>query len=71
MWLPLRARLGHPPGSFSRTASSTPISSKGLMDILGLARSTPEPSALTRTLGVGIDNSFDGYHDFHNQALTR
>ena len=36
------------PASFSRIASSTPISSNGFIDILTLARSTPEPSALTR-----------------------
>ncbi len=38
------------PFSFRRTASSTAISSKGFMDILTLARSTPVPSVLTRTL---------------------
>jgi hypothetical protein len=38
------------PASFRRTASSTAISSKGFMPIFTLARSTPEPSALTRTL---------------------
>src|SRR5690349_9177885 len=37
------------PASLSRTASSTAISSKGFIDILTLAVSTPEPSALTRT----------------------
>ena len=37
------------PFSFRRTASSTAISSKGFMDILTLAVSTPEPSAFTRT----------------------
>src|SRR5262249_5912294 len=37
------------PCSFMRTASSTAISSKGFIDILTLAVSTPEPSALTRT----------------------
>jgi hypothetical protein len=26
---------------------------------------------LDPNLGVGIDNSFNGYHDFHNQHLTR
>jgi hypothetical protein len=36
--------------SFSRTASSTAISSKGFMLILTLAMSTPVPSLLTRTL---------------------
>jgi hypothetical protein len=38
------------PFSFSRTASSMAISSKGFMLILTLARSTPLPSLLTRTL---------------------
>ena len=38
------------PASLSRTASSTPISSNGFIDILTLASSTPEPSALTRIL---------------------
>src|SRR5687767_11818594 len=38
------------PASFRRTASSTAISSKGFIDILTLAVSTPLPSALTRTL---------------------
>ena len=38
------------PFSFSRTASSTAISSKGFIDIFTLAVSTPEPSGLTRTL---------------------
>jgi len=38
------------PASLRRMASSTEISSKGFMDILTLARSTPLPSALTRIL---------------------
>ncbi len=38
------------PASFSLIASSTPISSKGFMDILTLASSTPVASALTRIL---------------------
>ena len=38
------------PASFRRTASSTAISSKGFIDILTLAVSTPVPSDLTRTL---------------------
>src|SRR5437660_8362378 len=38
------------PFSFSRTASSTAISSNGFIDILTLVVSTPEPSGLTRTL---------------------
>ena len=36
------------PASLSRIASSTAISSNGFIDILTLASSTPEPSALTR-----------------------
>ncbi len=36
------------PASFWRSAPSTAISSKGFIDILMLARSTPEPSGLTR-----------------------
>jgi len=38
------------PASLIRSASSTAISSKGFIDILTLARSTPEPSALTLIL---------------------
>ena len=38
------------PASLRRTASSMAISSKGFMLILTLARSTPLPSAFTRTL---------------------
>ena len=38
------------PASFNRTASSTAISSKGFIDILTLAVSTPVLSALTRIL---------------------
>ena len=38
------------PFSLSRTASSTAISSKGFIDILTLASSTPDPSDLTRIL---------------------
>jgi hypothetical protein len=38
------------PFSFKRTASSIAISSKGFMLIFTLARSTPLPSLLTRTL---------------------
>ena len=37
------------PASFKRIASSTAISSNGFIDILTLARSTPLPSAFTRT----------------------
>src|SRR3954464_12251361 len=39
-----------PPASLSRIAASTAISSKGFIDILTFAVSTPLPSALTRTL---------------------
>ena len=38
------------PASFCRSASSTAISSNGFIDILTLASSTPEPSALIRIL---------------------
>ena len=38
------------PFSFRRTASSTAISSNGFMLIFTPLSSTPEPSALTRTL---------------------
>ena len=38
------------PFSFSRTASSTPISSNGFIDIFTPDVSTPVPSAFTRTL---------------------
>src|SRR4030095_7915782 len=38
------------PFSLRRIASSTAISSNGFIDILTLARSTPEPSILTRGL---------------------
>jgi len=38
------------PASLSRMASSTAISSNGLMLILTLAMSTPDLSGLTRTL---------------------
>jgi hypothetical protein len=37
------------PASFRRIASSTAISSNGFIDIFTLARSTPLPSAFTRT----------------------
>ncbi|MCY1249153.1 hypothetical protein D9M72_626610 [compost metagenome] len=38
------------PASFSRSASSTEISSNGFIDIFTFASSTPEPSAFTRIL---------------------
>jgi hypothetical protein len=38
------------PASFSRTASSQAISSKGFIDSFWFARSTPEPSDFTRAL---------------------
>jgi hypothetical protein len=37
------------PASFRRMASSTAISSNGFIDIFTFARSTPLPSAFTRT----------------------
>ena len=37
------------PFSFRRIASSTAISSKGFIDIFTFTRSTPLPSAFTRT----------------------
>ena len=45
-----RRSPGDLPFSFSRTTSSTAISSKGFIDILTLASSTPDPSDLTRIL---------------------
>ena len=42
--------VGIMPASFSRTASSHAISSKGFIDSFWFARSTPEPSDFTRAL---------------------
>src|SRR5580765_6743825 len=48
------------PASFRRMASSTAISSKGFIDILMLASSTPEPSGLTRILTLKSTTRFTG-----------
>ena len=53
------------PFSFRRSASSTAISSKGFIDILTLARSTPEPSGLHADLHVVVDHPLDGHQDLH------
>src|SRR6185295_93857 len=52
------------PASFRRIASSTAISSKGFIDILTLAVSTPEPSALTRTLTLKSTTRLTGTRIF-------
>src|SRR5206468_11377516 len=52
------------PFSFSRTASSTAISSNGFIDILTLAVSTPEPSDLTRTLTLKSTTRLTGTRTF-------
>src|ERR1051326_8877307 len=54
------------PCSLSRIASSTAISSKGFIDILTLASSTPEPSALTRTFTLKSTTRFTGTRSFMN-----
>ena len=53
------------PFSLRRTASSTAISSKGFIDILTLASSTPEPSDLDPDLDIVVDHALDGDEDFH------
>ena len=53
------------PASFSRIASSTAISSKGFIDILTLASSTPEPSDLTLIFTSCIDHPFHGHEYLH------
>ena len=58
----LRAPL---PFSFRRTASSTAISSKGFIDILTLARSTPDPSDLTRILTLKSTTRLTGDQNLH------
>src|SRR5215213_7687506 len=50
--------------SLSRIASSTAISSKGFIDILTFANSTPEPSALTRTLTLKSTTRLTGTKTF-------
>ena len=52
------------PRSLMRTASSTAISSNGFIDILTLARSTPLPSDLTRTLTLKSTTRFTGTRIF-------
>ena len=52
------------PRSLMRTASSTAISSNGFIDILTLARSTPVPSDLTRTLTLKSTTRFTGTRIF-------
>src|SRR5437667_5133598 len=52
------------PASFRRTASSTAISSKGFIDIMTLARSTPVPSDLTRTLTLKSTTRLTGTRTF-------
>src|SRR5262245_5913263 len=54
-----------------RTASSTAISSKGFIDILTLARSTPVPSDLTRTLTLKSTTRFTGTRIFMRLFLSR
>src|SRR5262245_7392289 len=59
------------PASFSRIASSTAISSNGFIDILTLASSTPEPSALTRTFTLKSTTRLTGTRTFmpiHSRA---
>ena len=52
------------PASFSFTAASTAISSKGFMDILTLARSTPLWSAFTRTFTLKSTTRLTGTRTF-------
>ncbi len=57
------------PFSFSRIASSTAISSKGFIDILTFANSTPEPSALTRTLTLKSTTRLTGTNTFMRNSV--
>src|SRR5215216_4787571 len=59
------------PDSFSRTASSTAISSKGFMDILTLASSTPLPSALTRIFTLKSTTRLTATRTFINSNSSR
>ena len=59
------------PFSFSRTASSTAISSKGFMLILTLAMSTPRAVALDAHLDVVVDDPLDGDQNFHRTAARQ
>ena len=52
------------PASLSLIASSTAISSNGFIDILTLASSTPEPSALTRIFTSLSTTRFTGTRIF-------
>ena len=56
------------PFSFSRTASSTAISSKGFMLILTLAMSTPRAVGLDAHLDVVVDDPLDGDQNLHRAA---
>ena len=58
------------PASFSRTASSTAISSKGFIDILTLAVSTPAAVGLDADLDVVVDDALDRNEDFHRGHRT-
>ena len=58
------------PFSFSRTASSTAISSKGFMLILTLAMSTPAAVALDAHLDVVVDHPLDGDQDLHERCSS-
>jgi hypothetical protein len=53
------------PFSLMRTASSTAISSKGFIDILTLASSTPDCHPISRDLDVVVDHPFDRDQDLH------
>ncbi len=55
------------PASLSRTASSTAISSKGFIDILTLAVSTPGLVRLHPHLDVVVDDALDGDENFHGE----
>jgi DNA-directed RNA polymerase specialized sigma24 family protein len=59
------------PFSLRRTASSTAISSNGFIDILTLASSTPEPSALTRILMSLSTTRLTGTRIFMLELLFR
>ena len=54
------------PASFRRTASSTAISSKGFIDILTLAVSTPDAVRLDADLHVVVDHPLHGDEDLHD-----
>src|SRR5438067_7594393 len=58
------------PFSLSRSASSTAISSKGFIDILTFASSTPLPSLLTRILTLKSPTRFTGTRIFMEFALA-